>query len=218
MEFETRLEQEVQRYLSFPIVAEALELLKKELPRDLVFHSADHTRDVICEVLRFALEDDLGANEVTLLVVAAAYHDVGFTKQLSDNETIGARHARKAMQKAGGYSEEQIRIVETMINDTRMLHGVNGPHRSISIALSRYLLDADLSNLGRPDFFEKLEAVVTESLQPRAEVLQRMEKQLTTHEWWTAAAKRLRTEGLQKNLASLRSIIQTAQTQGAGEG
>lgn len=207
METNSLLEQRFQHYLSLPVISEALRLLREKLPANLIFHSIEHTYDVMKEVLRFALEDGLAERDIDMLVIAAAYHDLGFTQRLTDNEAIGAQYARRAMENNGGFSAEEIICVEKMIKDTRMIEDNNGPHQVASIALSKYLLDADLSNLGREDFFDRLQAMMFESQRPLVCVLKSMEKLLSRHQWWTAAAQKLRSAGLQKNLNTLRKRI-----------
>ena len=56
-----------------------------------------------------------------------------------------------------------------MILDTKvvLLPGGAGSEQQASTELSQYLLDADLSNLGRVDFFECLDRVIEEGELPR---------------------------------------------------
>jgi len=143
---------EVRRH---PIVSGTLALLARDLPKELSYHALPHTEDVISEAIRFAVTDNLAPREIELLAIAAACHDFGFVKSPVLNEPIGAAHAREQMERSGGYSSEEINLVERMILDTALVDTGNGPRQIPSTDLSRYLLDADLSNFGRDDFFDK---------------------------------------------------------------
>src|SRR5690606_14143605 len=134
-----------------------------------------------------------------LLVIAAAYHDTGFLVRPMDNETVGARFAREQLEEDGRFSEEEIKLVETMILDTRLVATELGPKQIPTVPLSKYLLDADLSNLGREDFFERSELLRQELGVDQDLFLVQCKRLIESHEWLTPAAKRLREEGQQKN-------------------
>ena len=87
--------------------------------------------------------------ERELLVVAAIHHDAGRHKKAL-NEPIGAELAAKAMSTAGGYTKREINTVKHMILDTTLL--MDDCAQISNTDLSPYLLDADLSNLGRQCF------------------------------------------------------------------
>jgi uncharacterized protein len=210
------LEQTYSHHLALPIIARALDLLDRDLAVTLVFHSTLHTCDVIRETMRFALYDGLEEHELLLLAIAAAYHDTGFTQEHSHHEEIGAVLAREAMQSFETYSKEDMNCVETMIRDTRITQTDAGPLRSPNHALSGYLLDADLSNIGRDDFFEHLELFFCESSTPRLMLLKQMEKLLSNHQWFTAGGRYYREEGRKTNLKKLRQAIADIEKKNGG--
>jgi predicted metal-dependent HD superfamily phosphohydrolase len=190
-----------------PIVREALEVLARGLPDTLWYHALPHTEDVLDEVVRFGLIDQLSARELELLAIAAACHDVGFISSFASNEPIGAAFARALMEKSDCYSSVEVALVERMILDTALVPGEQGPRQVPSTPLSGYLLDADLSNLGRDDFLEKGELQRKELGQDveifRANTL----ALLSGHTWHTKAALSMRKEGKEKNVELLKGII-----------
>ena len=194
-----------------PLVKEAFDLLTRELPDNLVYHAKSHTEDVLHEAIRFGIMDKLSAREVEILAIAAAFHDTGFTRSPVANETIGAEFARKAMAHAGTFSEEEIRLVEQMILDTTLVELPNGPQQIPSTNLSRYLLDADLSNLGRDDFFDKGELQRQELKIDESHFRKRSLQLLTAHRWFTNAAHSLRQKKKDQNLLLLQSMISPIQ-------
>ncbi len=199
-------------FKQLPLVTTILDKLKRDLPNDLYYHNYDHTLDVIEEVLCYAKGDNLNDREIELLVVAAAYHDAGFLSQRRDNEDLGAKMAEEAMSIAGGYSVEEVDLVKTMILDTKMQVAEGGFKQIPTTRLSGYLLDADVSNLGRKDFFDKGKLVLKELNLPSAEMfLEHSLNLLEAHQWHTGPANRLREEQKQENIKSLRALINSKQ-------
>lgn len=194
-----------------PLVAQARALLRRRLPKGLVYHSAKHTDDVIREVLLFAQTDGLNEREIDLLVVAAAFHDTGFIDRFANNEPIGAERAVQAMNDGGGYSKREIALVRQMILDTKLRKTRRGPKQISTTRLSGYLCDADVSNLGRTDFFRMAELVRKETgLLDKKAFYQGLVKFIECHEWYTPAAQSLRENQKQANLAALRRKFATA--------
>ena len=204
---EDELKHTTEAMQRLPVVRRTLELLKEQLPKELHYHSAPHTDDVLSESLRFALTDKIPPRDIELLAIAAACHDVGFIKSPVMNESLGAEHARLEMTKAGGYTEEEIALVERMILDTALVETAVGPKQIPSTNLSRYLLDADLSNFGRDDFFDKGE-LQRKELGVDQEIFRKNSfTLLNAHRWLTNAAMKLRQSKKEQNLGLLKSMV-----------
>jgi uncharacterized protein len=208
MKMESKLEKKVKDYKEMPIVKRALNKLKTGLSEDLVYHSLLHTEDVISEVIFFATEDQLSEKDIELLVIAAVYHDYGFLVRYSENEIYGSDFAALAMEQSGAYSIEEIELVSKMILDTTIILTENGSKSVASTRLSGYLLDADLSNFGRDDFFEKLDLIAKEKNINSHVLCNSILKLLLNHEWNTAAAQMHRSEKKLYNLRKLESRIE----------
>lgn len=202
-----RVERKLAAFKSKPIVSGILSALKAELPAQLSYHNYDHTEDVLHEVLLFAIYDDLSEREMELLAIAAAFHDAGFVKTFRDNETLGAQMARQAMRVEGGYTEEEMDLVAQMIIDTKIVQMPDGLRQIASTQLSPYLLDADLSNLGRDDFFDKLELVRQELGVKRDGFLRTTLQLISGQQWYTDAAKALREPKKMENIRNLKTWI-----------
>lgn len=197
-------------FLQHPLVRQARNLLREKLPKTLLYHTAAHTDDVIREAVAFSAHDELDERKRELLVIAAAFHDSGFTAQCQENEAFGASLAEHAMRKQGGYSEDEISLVKQAILDTRLQFLADGPRQVPSTEISRYLCDADVSNLGRPDFAEKSELYRQELGKSPEDFYGAFTIHfLESHRWHTPAAKLLRQEGKDANIASLRRRIQS---------
>jgi signal transduction histidine kinase/predicted metal-dependent HD superfamily phosphohydrolase len=202
-----QVEALVRALQSRPIIARILERLRRELPTNLLYHAVGHTEDVLAEAMLFCHYGQVSQQELELLAIAAAYHDAGYLERYVDNEVIGARMARAAMEEEG-YALEQISAVERMVLDTRLVSSGGGRRQVATSGLSRFLLDADLSNFGRPDFFEKSELQRLELGVDRERFLRRTFALVATHTWQTEAARRLRQPTKEENLRKLSRLLE----------
>jgi signal transduction histidine kinase/predicted metal-dependent HD superfamily phosphohydrolase len=209
------LQRQVHEQLTYlranPLIARILDRLREDLPPDLHYHCAAHTDDVLEETVLFSVVGGLSNYEIELLAIAAAFHDAGFIQSPVDNEAIGADMAREAMQETGTFSNSEIESVTSMILDTRMQDSPNGPQQKPSSELSKYLLDADLSNLGREDFFDKLELQRRELGYDRNFFVEQAFQLVHAHRWHTHAARRLRQGTKEQNIAKLCKLVSRLQ-------
>jgi predicted metal-dependent HD superfamily phosphohydrolase len=202
------LETLVTHFIELPIISSTIHKLRHELPPEYCYHTAEHTEDVLKEALFFAFEDNLCYQDLYLLALAAAFHDIGFLTRPSNNETLGAEVARKELSMISTISEQEREVVSQMILDTTLQKTEKGLKQIPHTPLSRYLLDADVSNFGRVDFFEKAELVRKEIGSPDKSLFDRNTLALLeVHEWYSASAQRMRTSQKNNNLNELRRII-----------
>ena len=144
-----------------PMVTGIVDRLRRELDASLSYHRPAHTEDVVHQALALAKLDALDAHSMLLIAVAAAFHDAGFLVTRSGHESVGADMATAAMAKDKRFSQKDIDIVANMIMDTQV-YQTGAVHRS-NTPLSAWLLDADLANFGRDDFFEQFHLVALEN-------------------------------------------------------
>ena len=112
------------------------------------------------------------------------------------------------MVRYGGYSPDEILLVERMILDTALVEAPEGPRQIASTELSRYLLDADLSNFGRDDFFETGELQRQELGQERELFRKNTLALIKAHRWLTPAGQALRQATKERNIATLESFLE----------
>jgi len=123
-----------------------LNRLSNELPANLYYHNADHTRDVYEAAKRIGEAEGITGYELKLVLTAAYYHDSGFLIEAKGHEEESCRIARGALPDYG-YNEAEIDRICGMIMATRL-------PQSPTSHLEKIIADADLDNLGRDDFFE----------------------------------------------------------------
>jgi predicted metal-dependent HD superfamily phosphohydrolase len=128
------------------------EMLGKDMPK-LPYHNYDHIKDVLSASLIIGEHEQLNADQLKILRLAALLHDAGFIESAKDpahpaggHESIGAEMARHLLP-AYGITPDQIEIISKMILATRL-------PQSPSTQLEKILCDADLDYLGRDDFYE----------------------------------------------------------------
>ena len=123
-----------------------LDYLKEGLSDKLLYHSVNHSIDVVHAVERIALSEGVTDEGLFLLKTAAILHDAGFVKQYENNESIGAQMASEWLPNYG-YTEQHIKTIVELIHVTAI------PHKPIN-KLQEIICDADLDYLGRDDFEE----------------------------------------------------------------
>ena len=191
-----------------PSVKEALMLLDG-LPEGLVYHTKAHTEDVIKETILFALADGISDGAIEQQVIAAAWHDMGYLEQDKANEPIGVRLFQNSVTSTELKLEVREEIASN-INDTAIvLDNEKKPHLHMERSAIGYMLDADVSNFGREDFFVCMEKIAKETgvnlenRESRANFYAFVITLLKNHDWHTEGARRLRQRQKDKNLDKL---------------
>jgi len=184
-----------------PLVIETVEHLASTLDPTLYYHSPDHTKDVLRQTMELAEEDALDSRDVLLLAIAAAFHDAGFLEQRPKNEPIGAQMAVQAMSASGRFSQVEQDLVEQMILDTQLV--MEGPAQISNSRLSPWLLDADLANLGRDDFWDQTRLLAKELEIEIASMLPMTRALMQRHDWQSPAGKRLFAAKKEANFVAL---------------
>lgn len=186
-------------------IAYAIERLETELPTYLTYHSCWHTqKDVLPAAVRLAHLCGFSGEDVQLIEVAAAYHDIGYVYTSEEHEMIGASIAAQVLP-GYGFQWFQIERIINLIMATRL-------PQSPGDLLEQCLADADLDALGREDFLERSEALrlETAALDQPLDPLEWDKRQLPfleAHQYFTAAARSLRDIAKQEHIALLKTRI-----------
>lgn len=191
-----------EHYRRVPLIAQIFNRLRSGLPSTLVYHAYSHSEDVFEEALRFAVIGGLRSRDIELIAVAAAFHDAGFITTPSANEPIAAELAALEMRQVG-YADQECALVRQMILDTALISSPEGLIQSPSTPLSGYLLDADLSNLGREDFFQKGELQRQETNGDNTAFWKATLSLIRAHTWITPVARAMRDTKQRRNIALL---------------
>lgn len=185
----------------------ALHQLEFHLSSKFLYHSLVHTRDdVVPSTERLAVRAKISGTDLTLLLTAAYFHDLGFTRlpdvdpRGNNHELISAEFARDVLPNFG-YQEKHVDAVCSMIMATRL-------PQSPANFLEELLADADLDSLGREDFWQRSQALRDEIAAfgyPTSEIewYQSQFNFLASHRYFTVEARLLRNAQKQKNVEEI---------------
>jgi uncharacterized protein len=184
--------------------------LEKELSLNLFYHGIAHTREEVVPVVeRLAKLEGLKGESLYLLLTAAWFHDIGFTKQATNHELIGAQIAKEVLP-SFGYTEDQVEIIRNAILATAL-------PQSPRNLLEEILADADLDILGSDRFMQRNRDL--------REELAYLGKEFTDKDWYsgqlkfseghnyfTTSARALRDAQKQLNISILRNKLEGLKT------
>jgi len=178
--------------------------LKKELTKNLTYHSLGHIKDVYRAAENLAGLEKVGGEDLTLLLTAVLFHDSGFLESQKDHERISCEYAMQYLPQFG-YTQSQVDQICGMIMATQI---PQTPHNK----LEKIICDADLDYLGRDDFFtigDKLysELCMYGILDNENEWNKLQVRFLEKHHYFTASAKKLRKDKKLENLNLVKSKI-----------
>ena len=185
-----------------------LKLLKKGLSKDLLYHSIDHTLDVLKAVEHLALMEGVTDEALFLLKTAAIFHDAGFVEQYENNEEIGARFAEETLP-SFGFKDDHIQTIKSLIFVTQI------PHKPIN-KLQEIICDADLDYLGTDEF-----DMIADRLRRELRNMNKLDsdrrwdeiqvKFLTQHKYFTETAIKTRTKKKLQNLNKIKKRLELNQ-------
>lgn len=140
-EINTNVVDEAKRYVSG--------LLDEALPENCVFHTKEHTYDVLRNVELIGNYCCLPEHEIYVLRLSALFHDVGYVKIYNGHELQSALMAEEFL-KARQITDSCINSVARAIKATKV------PQQPKDL-YSEILCDADLMHLTYDNYFEQIE-------------------------------------------------------------
>ncbi len=143
-------------------------LFKKELTSKAIYHNYEHTYSVVVAANEIALAENVSEDELEIVLLAAWFHDTGFTIDANNHENESKKIATKYLEKKG-IEEDKIQQVLSCIQATRMPQNPTNK-------LEKIICDADLFHLGTEKNSEKANLL-------RSEWELLCDKHLTDIEW-----------------------------------
>lgn len=184
---------------------EVMDLLEKQLPKNLAYHDVKHTIDVVTQVELIGRQEKVRESEMLLLKTAALFHDAGFTRGYKDHELLGIQIAREMLPRFH-YNPEQIEAISDLIYATKLPPEPKNK-------LEMIICDADLDYLGRADFIPVSETLFKELVEFKFieddydKWNQIQIKFIESHQYFTDTAKRLRDVNKKKQLENIRKQL-----------
>jgi len=187
--------------------AYARNILKKELPEEMEYHSLDHTEFVVKAAEEIGTNIGLNEEEIEMLLIAAWFHDLGYRENVKDHENVSAQmvltflsdqqfDVEKSAQVAGC-------IIATKIPQT--------PRNNLEMALC----DADLLHLADTHYFKKADLLHQEMENLKGQEIEekewmKMNKEfISGHTFFTDYAKEKYMPAKAKNLKKVKKKLKT---------
>jgi predicted metal-dependent HD superfamily phosphohydrolase len=114
-------------------------LLREQLPADRVFHNVHHTINVVQGVVDIGREEQLGPEDMEILMLAAWFHDTGYVYTYADHEERSIELAQEWLR-GQAYPENRMEEILRCIRATTM------PQQPTN-KLEQVICDADLYHL-----------------------------------------------------------------------
>jgi predicted metal-dependent HD superfamily phosphohydrolase len=123
-------------------------LFKEKLPYDYVYHNYQHTLEIVETCKKIAKGyNELSEEDLELLLLAAWFHDAGYTVAYKGHEEKSEKIAEEFLQQRN-FDQDKIPRIKECISST------NRNHHPQSL-IAEILADADISSIGEKSFFVK---------------------------------------------------------------
>lgn len=180
-----------------------LSKLKNGLPKYLHYHCLNHTKRVLEKSKIIAKAENVSADDLLLIKIAALYHDYGFLSTYHNHENEGCKAVQQELKHQ--LNQDEINAVCGMIKATEIPQTPNNLKEKI-------IADADLEYLGTDDFTEIANKLYLElkSKNPDLSLEEWNKIQISfieNHSFFTDYAKKHLTAKKQENLLGLKDIV-----------
>ena len=118
--------------------------LVKELPKNLFYHAAHHTFDVVKQAQTIGKSEGISNDEMFILLTAAYFHDAGFLFKYQSNESEAVKLVREVLPEMD-YTNEEIEEICKIILATDIKVQPN-------TLLEKIMCDADHDYFGREGY------------------------------------------------------------------
>ena len=188
---------EVEKYV--------IQRLENELNPHYVYHSLNHTLDVVRSSEIIALHENISEKEIEIIKTAAYLHDIGIIVQFKGHEKHSVNIAQEILPQFG-YGSEDITLIIELIHSTQMPQVANN-------ILQQIICDADLDYLGRNDYF-KISSLLRKEWfylfkMDFSDIQWYMSQKafLNNHNYQTASSRKLKNETKMQNILEIQSLI-----------
>ncbi|MDX9923570.1 MAG: DUF5706 domain-containing protein [Ignavibacteriaceae bacterium] len=181
------------------------DLLRKESKPEKYYHNLSHTLDVIKYSQIIGKSENISDEDLEILNIAAAFHDIGYIFIDEGHEEKSASMAQEFLE-SQNYPEDKIQKVKECILATKV------PQKPKNL-MEEILCDADLNHIGSKNFFEKNDLYLAELKSERGKDISEMDwiestlKFVSGHKFFTQYAKDNFQEQKEKNIKKLKKQL-----------
>jgi len=175
--------------------------LNDNLDASFVYHNLAHTQRVVNKVIELSEDSDLNATEKQQLLIAAWFHDIGFTKTIEGHEKESVKIASEFLT-SQKVSEDNIKAISELILATQMNY-------KPKTKIEGYIRDADCAHLSSKNYgdyaalLRKEWELTLDKKISKTDWIQENINFLTNHSFNTDLATKKWEGRKSKNLASL---------------
>lgn len=144
--------------------AYASNFINEKMPKKFVYHDIEHTENVVNSCKELGAKYFLSEKDLSLLVTAAWFHDIGYVDGPEGHEARGAEKVAVFL-KDRGFGESDIAVVQGCIMATKM-------PQSPSTILEKIICDSDLNHLGKDNYWERCVKVRQELMIAKNTIMQ----------------------------------------------
>lgn len=181
------------------------DILEHQLPKNCVFHSKEHTLDVLKNVELIGKYSNLKEDEMNILRVSALFHDTGYIRTYNGHEMESALIAQNFLLHEN-IDESVIRKITAAILATKVPQNPKDK-------LSEILCDADLMHLTYENYFEQIEFMRLEwdfmgvAKMNKKEFNLNSVKFFNSHHYHSEYGKKVLTPKKEKNLKEIQAKL-----------
>lgn len=181
------------------------DLLKSETPVNYTYHTLSHTQDVVKNAVYIGTKENLTEDEMSILQVAAWFHDVGYIKTYKGHEAESAEMSDKFLERLGVDEDSRAAVAESIL--------ATAFPRNPESRVAKVLCDADIMHLAQENYSEQAEKLRQEQKNvgihrlKKAEFDQESIKLFEEHSWHTTFCKNKKDEAKRKNFEMLKKRI-----------
>jgi len=193
MQSEKVIINEIEKYI--------IQFFAEKMPAKYVYHDLQHTLNVVEGAKEIGAQYKLDAHEMELLVIAAWFHDTGYSEGPEGHEKRSCKLAKSYLVDKE-YSVADLKIICDCILATKL------PQNPDNL-LEKIICDADLSHLGKSNYWDRCGKVRMEIANLSSTMMSEMEwvefelNFIENHEYQTAVAKELYDKRKQKHIRLL---------------
>ena len=118
--------------------------LVKELPKNLFYHAAHHTFDVVKQAKTIGKSEGISNEEMFILLTAAYFHDAGFLFKYQSNESEAVKLVREVLPEMDYTNEEIEEICKIILATDIKIQPIT--------LLEKIMCDADHDYFGRKGY------------------------------------------------------------------
>ena len=121
-------------------------LLRNDLAHTFIYHNLGHTKRVVKSTQELITQENVNENDAEALLIAAWFHDTGYTNVTEDHEIESVKIASDYLR-VKAYPAERIELVSSLILSTTMGQ-IPATH------LEKIINDADNSHFGKKGYLD----------------------------------------------------------------